>query len=90
VARQIVAADLDLFAVIRLDPPVPLYRDAPDYPTIDHVILLQQKEGIHLGHLLAVREGRIVWKSIVCAGPPEENIDRFGPYRVILKGPAYH
>jgi len=80
-----------LFAVLQFNSPRPAFG-APGYPVLDHLILLEDpdaEETPRLGIQLGVKDGKIVWLSHICIGPPELAFDVIDPYTVVLRGPAY-
>ncbi len=80
-----------LFAVIRVDTPIPV-QGIPGFPLQDHLILLESTlpSPPRAGIVLGVGKGHILTITTPChRDPPEALLGPSGPYQVILRGPAY-
>jgi hypothetical protein len=80
-----------LFAVVSLEPPQPLYQNEDGFPSLDHLILLEAPFGStdRVGIVVGVQGDEVVSLNSVCLGPPELALEGRKPYSVILRGPAY-
>ena len=83
--------DLELFAIVRFGTPEPPFGLEPGYPLMDHLILFQSSAGPadRRGIVVGVADSAIVFVRTICTGPPEDAFDDYGPYTIVLKGPAY-
>jgi hypothetical protein len=90
-AAVLTSQALRLFAVAKVVPPSPIYRDG-DYPLVDYFIILEFDGGSSRQTMrLGVAGGRIVSQFAGCGQPPE-NLDLrnyIDDYVIILRGPAY-
>ena len=94
IATEFASRDLELFAVLELDLPGPLFNES-FMPELDHAIILESEApGIgRLGHMLGVDDGSIVYLESLCGGAPETYLtDRqqiADHHQVLLQGPAF-
>jgi len=94
IVSQFVARELELFAVLELDLPGPLF-DEPGMPVLDHAIIFQSEEpGIgRVGHMLGTSGESVVYLESLCGALPETYFtDRQqiqDHHEVILQGPAF-
>jgi hypothetical protein len=94
IVADFAARDFELFAVLALDLPDPLFNE-PSMPELDHAIILESEApGIgRLGHLVGVDNGSIVYLENVCAGAPEyfltERPQIKDHHEINLRGPAF-
>jgi hypothetical protein len=93
IVTDLVGRDLELFAVLALDLPGPLF-DEPYMPRLDHAVILEsQAPGIgRLGHMLGLNDGALVYLESLCGAAPEtyltERQQIMDHHEVILRGPA--